>query len=264
MKKVIFKQGSKEVFSIFFDIVLIVLILVIYRKQRTEFTKVSKTEIIFCLSWYLFYMILAIISCALSVNIINEAANWLFLVLFPLLIIVRLRKENVIKTLKEIGLKRMDIQQVIKILLVCMIYISVIILVFCLGDEKPNILKMMAKFPMHFCYMLFTAAFTEEFFFRGIVQNCMMNALKRPYIAILLASVLFGLYHFPFAFYLWEETAGSIVKSLKLIMTSQAVSGCALGFIYYKSNKNLWSSIILHALANAAIMSLSAVFSGSI
>lgn len=248
-------------FSIFFDIILIVLILVIFRKQEVEFTEEPKTEIIFCISWFLFYTILAFISCAFSVNIINEASNWLFLVLFPLLIIVQLKKEKIIEILKEIGLKRMEIKQIIKILLLCLIYMGVISLVFCLGGETFNIPKMLIKFPVYFCVMLFTAAFTEEFFFRGIVQRYLMNSLKRPYIAILLAGVLFGLYHFPFAFYQWEETAGSVVNSLKLIMTNQAVSGYAFGFLYYKSNKNLWSSIILHAFTNAAIMSLSTVVS---
>ncbi|MDE7272911.1 MAG: hypothetical protein K2N95_07590 [Lachnospiraceae bacterium] len=35
-----------------------------------------------------------------------------------------------------------------------------------------------------------------------------------------------------------------------------------MGLMYDKSNKNLWSCIILHAFINASIMSLSVVFPG--
>jgi len=255
------------VVSIFFAIILIVLIFIIFRKQKIEFMKEeSKKEIIFCLLWLLLYFILSIISSATNVNIINEAANWLFLVLFPLLIIAGSRKEKVIKTLKEIGIKRVEKKTIIRIFLVCILYEGMIIFVFSLSEEASNILnnipKMLIRFPLFFCLMIFTAAFTEEFFFRGIIQRSMMNILKRPYTAILFAGILFGLYHFPFAFYLWDETAGSIINSLKMIMTDQAVFGCAFGLIYYKSNKNLWSSIILHAFANATIMALSVALSG--
>jgi len=208
------------------------------------------------------------ISSAFDINIINEATNWLFLVLFPLLIMAALRKEKVTNAIKEIGLKRMDKGIILKTLLVCILYVSVIIVLISLSDEAvnlnvnvfANIPKILAKFPVYFCLMALTAGFTEEFFFRGIIQSNMMNALKQPYVSILLASILFGLYHFPFAFYLWEETAGNAANSLKEIMLNQTVAGYALGLIYYKSNKNLWSSIILHAASNAVIMSLSVVF----
>ena len=104
--------------------------------------------------------------------------------------------------------------------------------------------------------MILTAGFTEEFFFRGVLQRCMMNALKRPCTAILISSILFGLYHFPFAFYLWEGVSGSVIDSLKMILTEHVAAGIAHGLLYDKTSKNLWSSILLHSLSNAAIMAL--------
>lgn len=89
------------------------------------------------------------------------------------------------------------------------------------------------------------------------------NSLKQPYIAIVFTSILFGLYHFPFAYYLWEQTAGSVVDSLKAILVEQAVTGCALGLMYYKSSNNLWSSAVLHAFVNASIMAFGTVLPGS-
>ena len=44
--------------------------------------------------------------------------------------------------------------------------------------------------------------------------------------------------------------------SLKMIMTEHVAAGVAYGLLYDKSNKNLWSSILLHSLSNAAIMAL--------
>lgn len=247
------------------SVILIVLVLILFRKQEIiSAEERSKNEMISCLFWYLVYFLLASISCAFTVDIINEMTNWLFLVLFPLLLITGIRKENIRGCLKAIGLKRLDMQTGIRLLLVCVIYAGIIFFAFSSGNETAAVLtgipKIFAKFPYYFGLMVLTAAFTEEFFFRGIVQRCIYDTVKRPCTAILLASILFGLYHFPFAFYLWEGTAGSVMDSLKAVLAEQAVCGFAYGLIYYKSRQNLWSSIFLHAFSNALIMSLSTVF----
>lgn len=251
-----------------FAFMLIVLILIAFRNQKMKYAgKGSEKEMVCCLLWLLLYFILASISCASAMDIINEMTNWLFLVLFPLLLISSVRKENIKICLQEIGLKRMDVRTGIRILLVCMIYAGVIFFVFISGNETTvsltSIFKMLAEFPLYFGLMLLTAAFTEEFFFRGILQRCIENSIRQPYIAILLVSILFGLYHFPFAFYLWEGTAGSILDSLKAVLAEQAVCGCALGLIYDKCNRNLWGSIFLHAFSNALIMSFGVAFTAS-
>ena len=259
----------------FFSVILILLIAIVFRKQKMaetgqqksdeiEHLSKNKKELILGLAWYIFYFMLSYISCAYQVDIISELSNWLFLVFFPLLIIAVFRKEKVIQTLKETGLKHFDRKTVLRILLICAVYQGVIILVFGLGGfyfNITNILQILIKLPVFFCLMILTAAFTEEVFFRGILQRTMMDSLKKPYLAILLTGILFGLYHFPFAYYLWDDTAGNIMYSLRMVMTEHVLTGCAFGFIYYKSNKNLWSCIILHAFTNAAIMALGTVFS---
>ena len=239
----------------------------VFRKQKAVYAgEGAKTEITFSLSWYLLYFALAMISIAYKINIINEAANWLFLVLLPLLILVWLKRGKFKETLRDIGLRRIDKKTGINMCLVCILYMAVLVFAFSLGDNKlvmADLPKMFIRLPVFFGVMFLTAGFTEEFFFRGIVQRCVANLLKRPYIAIVFTSVLFGLYHFPFAYYLWGQTAGSVVDSLKAILTEQAVTGCALGLIYHKSNKNLWSSIILHAFINASIMAIGTVLPGA-
>ena len=59
-----------------------------------------------------------------------------------------------------------------------------------------------------------------------------------------------------------DETAGSVLDSLQMVMLEQAISGIACGLIFYKCKQNLWSSMVLHACTNAIIMSLGVAFSG--
>lgn len=163
------------------------------------------------------------ISNQFQISVVNEATNWLLLVLLPLLITARIRKEKIIVTLREIGVRLPEQKTGWKILLVCLIYTGIILFVFSLGDETSmadlNILKILRNFPVFLLLMMVTAGFTEEFFFRGILQRCLTNTLKQPYLAIFITSILFGLYHFPFAYY-------------------------------------LWCSVLLHSLSNAVIMSI--------
>ena len=106
--------------------------------------------------------------------------------------------------------------------------------------------------------MILTAAFTEEVFFRGILQRTMMDSLKKPYLAILLTGILFGLYHFPFAYYLWDDTAGNIMYSLRMVMTEHVLTGCAFGFIYYKSNTS--GAVSFYMLSPMRLLWLSALY----
>ena len=57
---------------------------------------------------FCFYFLLAMMSMQFELQLVNEISNWLFFVLFPLLITARLRKESLKKTLHEIGIKRFD------------------------------------------------------------------------------------------------------------------------------------------------------------
>ncbi len=108
----------------FFSVILILLIAIVFRKQKMaetgqqksdeiEHLSKNKKELILGLSWYIFYFMLSYISCAYQVDIISELSNWLFLVFFPLLIIAVFRKEKVIQTLKETGLKHFDRKTVV-------------------------------------------------------------------------------------------------------------------------------------------------------
>ena len=256
----------EEVTIIFFHIIAIIAIFIVFRKDKVvlaeESVKDAKREWIFSFIWFWCYFVLAMINHALKLDMVNEVTNWLLFVLIPLLAVAHIRKENWKEALKSIGIKRFNKKTGIKILLVCIVYICVIFLIFSLGEETQDIFanmpKIMAGIPLFMGLMILTAGFTEEFFFRGILQRSLINIWKRPYIAILVTGIFFALYHFPFAYYLWEESAGSVVNSFKTIIEHVA-AGFMLGLIYYRSNKNLWSSVIMHALTNAVIMAIGVV-----
>lgn len=253
-------EVRREAIIIFFYVIITIFIFVIFRKAKPELKQGTKSELLFGIAWFSFYFALAMISNQFQISVVNEATNWLLLVLLPLLITARIRKEKIIVTLREIGVRLPEQKTGWKILLVCLIYTGIIFFVFSLSEETSmadlNILKILRNFPVFLLLMMVTAGFTEEFFFRGILQRCLTNTLKQPYLAIFITSILFGLYHFPFAYYLWDDVSGNVIDVFQIIMTEQAVAGFAFGLLYEKSNKNLWCSVLLHSLSNAVIMSI--------
>ena len=72
----------------------------------------------------------------------------------------------------------------------------------------------------------------EEIVFRGIIQQGMINNGVKPWKAILLASILFGLIHGnP-----WQFVGATLL-------------GCVLGLVYYKT-KSLFLPMLLHGFNN--------------
>lgn len=97
--------------AIFFSVIITIFIFILFRKAKSELTQGSKTELLFCIIWFSLYFALAMISNQFQISIVNEATNWLLLVLVPLLIAARLRKEKVKVTLREIGVRLPDKKQ---------------------------------------------------------------------------------------------------------------------------------------------------------
>ena len=94
-------------------------------------------------------------------------------------------------------------------------------------------LKSWPEFITAIFIMAFFPAMFEEVFFRGALQNLLIRWWKNPFIAILVASLVFSLIH----------------MSVYLFL-SRAILGFVLGLLYYKS-KNIWVNIIAHFLNNS-------------
>lgn len=86
--------------------------------------------------------------------------------------------------------------------------------------------------------MAFIPAFCEEVLFRGGFQNFMTRASKRPWLSIVIVSVLFSLAHISYYGFL-----------------SRVILGIALGAIYYYSGR-IWLSILAHFLNNAFALTM--------
>jgi len=81
--------------------------------------------------------------------------------------------------------------------------------------------------------MAFLPALCEETLFRGGLQNLLSRATRRPWLAIIVVSILFSLAHFSFYLFL-----------------PRMLLGVMLGTIYYFT-RNIWLSITVHFLNNA-------------
>lgn len=87
---------------------------------------------------------------------------------------------------------------------------------------------------------LLMVAFTEEVFFRGVLQNVLRQVLGRPILSIPASALAFGLFHIA---YLWFPALG----------LSAVVFTFAAGLIFallYHFTGNLWWGFWLHFLLN--------------
>ena len=78
-----------------------------------------------------------------------------------------------------------------------------------------------------------TAAFSEELFFRGILQSAIENATTNLPIALSVSSLVFGFVHFPF----WGAN-----------VLAEIVLGQTLGVAYWYSGYNLAVPIAIHTI----------------
>lgn len=104
-------------------------------------------------------------------------------------------------------------------------------------------------FPLALLFLLLTAGFTEEFFFRGVLQRRMTRWSGSTWIGLGIASIAFGLYHFPYA---WANpawpTAGDPARALVVSLVEGVPGGLVLGGIYVASGRNLVAAVAVHAL----------------
>lgn len=106
------------------------------------------------------------------------------------------------------------------------------------------------QFAFDFVYYIAAVAFAEEFVFRGLVYEKLKRIAKNEIAAVLISSVLFGLFHL---------FGGNII---------QAVATSVLGIIFCVArlkfkNCSTLSLVIAHGIYDAMITVWSAVFFGN-
>ena len=93
-----------------------------------------------------------------------------------------------------------------------------------------------ADFILAIIIMAFLPALCEEVLFRGGLQNYLTRATRKPWISIIIVSILFSLLHFSYYGFL-----------------SRMFLGVVLGFIFEYSGR-LWLCVIAHFLNNALVV----------
>jgi len=94
-------------------------------------------------------------------------------------------------------------------------------------DQAPSpLLKVLIAFGA-----IIVAPLFEEFLFRGHLQTLLSRATRHPWLAVLIASILFALVHH------WS-----------IWLPIFTLSVC-LGYMYERTG-NLWVSVLMHAMFN--------------
>ena len=102
--------------------------------------------------------------------------------------------------------------------------------------------------PAALIFMLLSAGFTEEFFFRGILQRSWSARFRSHAYGIVATSVAFSLYHLPYAYLnpFWPS-AGDLSHALRLAFVNGLLGGVVLGILFVRSRESLLPCILLHA-----------------
>jgi membrane protease YdiL (CAAX protease family) len=134
------------------------------------------------------------------------------------------------------------------------------------GDEIVAVLSSLRAFvvlPITLAFLLITAAFTEEFLFRGFLQTRLERLTGSKWAGLILASVLFGFYHLPYAYLhpRWPSH-GDWTEALVASLGQGIPGGLVLGGLFLYSGRNLVAPILLHAFINLLPASTLLKFSG--
>lgn len=110
---------------------------------------------------------------------------------------------------------------------------------------------------------LYAPAFTEEFFFRGVIQGKFERALGQNR-AWFYSGLLFGLLHTAPNFFgqQWYRYGESVLNAV-ILLAVQTVAGWVFGLIYMKT-RSLWPSFWAHYLIDGRLASIAYYISSAV
>jgi membrane protease YdiL (CAAX protease family) len=177
-----------------------------------------------------------------SVVVLTNLALSPFWILIPLIVVFRMNKW----TVKDLGFRRPKSRLVLIFSIGVMALIGIPVLFE--PDFKP--------LPLWILLMsLYQPAFTEEFFFRGVIQNKLERALGQNK-AWLYSGILFGLMHASVNFFgqQWYRHGENITNAL-ILLGVQILFGWIFGIIYMKS-RSLLPGYIAHYFLDGRLASI--------
>lgn len=191
----------------------------------------------------------------------GEFLHWLTLVLLPFLLLYLYQKKrapgtSVKESLASVGIRRGNLKRGLWWAVLLGFALSSVQLLLSRHQQEIWQLLRSGKalwlFPLVFVMMLFLAGFTEEWFFRGILQTRLVKLLKSKVWGVVLTAFLFGIYHLPYAYLNpnWPSH-GDWGAAFASALGQGVPMGLILGAVYERTENNLLACILIHALFNS-------------
>lgn len=184
--------------------------------------------------------------------------HWIGLVLVPFGLLYFFERppggrRSVRRTLESVGLTRGNLSTGVRWAVLLGLSISALMTFASRrGPEVWDILtsvRALYMLPAAFILLLFLAAFTEEFFFRGVLQTRLTDWTRSRLAGVLITTLLFGAYHIPYAYLKpsWP-TYGDLGAAIPVAMWEGGLGGLVLGTVFVFAKRNLIAAILVHAL----------------
>ena len=144
--------------------------------------------------------------------------------------------------------------------MIVMTVISLLAFLLLLLSGQASIIVGSADILAFFLFALMVGV-TEEVLYRALIQNALHDyfgedSYEHIRIAIILSGIFFGLIHLGNIFS-GESLSGTLYQVLGVIPL-----GIIMGAMYYRSHRNLWVNIILHAVYDASGLLAGGVLGG--
>jgi|GEM_PF-2983802 len=208
------------------------------------------------------YCLLYIAYLFVAVKIENEWTHYLTLVLFPTGILLLLMRQEGLSPRSGLlaiwGLVNQERKRLGPGILAAILVGGTLgALQIMLSRDREIIYQAFSSgeflyaFPIATGLMLVTAGFTEEYFFRGLLQSSLTASLQSRFWAVTISSVAFGLYHLPYAYLLesWPSH-GNLASAISEGVIPSIVLGAVFGMLYSRF-RNLAVPILAHSIFNA-------------
>lgn len=208
-------------------------------------------EAVIVLSYFLIYMTYSFIFPGL------DYLHWLTLVLIPFGMLYLIQRKNLISpsfklSLAFFGLRKNNLSNGIAAALMIGFFVSAIQI--AASDNVGVVWQLVNSgeifylLPISFFFLIFSVGFTEEFFFRGVLQTRISRLVNSNIFGIVSTSFLYGVYSIPYYYIISSNTnffSGDL--DFLFIFGGSFITGLILGYVYLKSNENLLSCILLRS-----------------
>ena len=242
------------VFIIFFCILPAAIFLISKSAVKQQIVIVNKRQetllvVFYFFGWLMLFMLLG--NYLLSNNYLSNGFGfWGLLVVVPF---IYLSKRGY--RLSDFGIAKSKFSQNIRISFLACLLVGALLLLLTPGGKfimqgTAPVNALVISFCISFGYAFLFAGFFEEFFFRGIVQTRLSQYFDSDIKGILLASMLFGIYHLPFQFYNEGMANGNLLYALSNTLTEQMIAAPIFGILWSRTH-NLIAPVMLHSLIDA-------------